>query len=87
LTISQEIAALQDLNGRQGYLVIGSAGPLPFGPIDLTVRSDEDAYYQARWCVVGESSWQAFEEQALCAFGRESGLQRLRYFYRVQALD
>ena len=87
MTVAQEITALQDLNGRQGYLVIGSATPLPPGPIDIEVCSDDDAYYQARWSVIGDSSWQAFEEQALWAFGRESGLRRMRYFYRVRALD
>jgi hypothetical protein len=87
VTVAQELAALQDLNGRQGYLVMGSATPLPLGPIDFTVRSNDDAYHQARWSVIGDSSWQAFEEQALSVFGRESGLRRLRYFYRVRALD
>jgi hypothetical protein len=83
----QELAALQELNGRQGYLIIGSVAPLPPGPIDLKTRSDDDAYCQARWTVIGESSWADFEEQALWAFGRESGLRRMRYFYRVCALD
>ena len=87
MTISEELAALQDLHGRQGYLIIASAARLPLGPIDVKVHSDDHAYHQARWSVVGESSRIAFEEQAQLAFGRESGLRRMHYFYRVRALD
>ena len=87
MTTSDEVAALQALNGRQGYLIIGSMDPLPMGPIDLQVLSHEDAYYQARWSVIGHSSRVAFEEQAQSLFGRDSRLPRLQYFYRVQALD
>jgi hypothetical protein len=87
VTISEEVAALQDLHGRQGYLIIGSVDPLPPGPIDLKVRSTDHAYYQARWSIVGESDRVAFEEQAHLVFGRDSGLWRMQYFYRVCALD
>lgn len=87
MTISDEFAALQALHGRQGYLIIGSMDPLPLGPIDLKVRSHEEAYYQARWSVIGQSSRGAFEEQAQSLFGRDSKLPRLQYFYRVCALD
>ncbi|HZS55902.1 MAG TPA: hypothetical protein VFA65_15985 [Bryobacteraceae bacterium] len=87
MTISEEVAALQSLHGLQGYLVIGSVDPLPLGPIDLKVHSNDCAYYQARWSVVGESSRHAFEEQANSVFGRDSGLWRMQYFYRVRALD
>ena len=87
MSISEEVAALQDLHGRQGYLVIASVEPLPLGPIDLKVHSEDCAYHQARWSVVGESSRMAFEEQARLVFGRDSGLRRMQYFYRVRALD
>src|ERR1700741_154838 len=47
VSISEEVAALQDLHGRQGYLVIASVEPLPLGPIDLKVHSEDCAYHQA----------------------------------------
>jgi hypothetical protein len=87
MTIPEEVRALQQLHALQGYLVIGSVKPLPTGPIDLKLYSNDEAYLQARWSVMGESCRSDFEAQARCAFGRGSGLGCMLYFYRVYALD
>lgn len=87
MTVHDEMAALQALHGRQGYLVIGSIDPLPEGPIDPRVWSKDDAYRAARWRVIGESTREEFEEQAWSVFGRDSGYGIARYFYLVAALD
>jgi hypothetical protein len=87
MTVPEEIAALQELHARQGYLVIGSITPLPLGPIDLKVFSTDAAYRQARWSVIGGSTRREFEQQAQIVFGRDSGVPNMQYFYRVSALD
>ena len=87
MTVPEEIAALQELHALRGYLVIGSINPLPLGPIDLKVWSTDQAYRAARWSVIGESTREAFEEQAEMVFGRPSGYRAAQYFYLVAALD
>lgn len=87
MSIQEEVTALQQLHALQGYLVIGSVKPLPPGPIELELYSNDEAYLQARWSVIGESCRSDFEAQARWAFGRSSGLGRMHYFYRVYALD
>ena len=87
MTVTQELAALQELHARQGYLVIGSVKRLPPGPIDPKLFSNDEAYLQARWSVIDESSRSDFEAQAHFAFGRGSGVGFMQYFYRVYALD
>ena len=87
MTVTEEIAALQELHSQQGYLLIGSINPLPTGPIDLKVWSTDEAYRAARWTVLEQSTREEFEQQAMLAFGRESGYRVAQYFYRVVALD
>lgn len=87
MDVVQEIAALQQIHGQQGYLVIGSVKPLPSGPIDLQLFSNDEAYLRARWSVIDESCRSDFEAQAQLAFGRCSGVGFMHHFYRVYALD
>jgi hypothetical protein len=87
MTVAEEIAALQELHALRGYLVIGSINPLPLGPIDLKIWSNDEAYRAARWSVIGESTRADFEEQARLVFDRPSGYHAAQYFYLVAALD
>ena len=87
MTVPEEISALKELHGQQGYLVIGSVEQLPLGPIDTKVWSNDEGYRAARWSVIGESTREEFEQQALTVFGRQSGYAAAQYFYRVSALD